>query len=155
MCTVIIRGNSRVISTSKIKKITAIKKNRSENGHRADPFGSNPHSNGEFFSRSVILFFDNIEEIVISIAVIIIVIKEEYRISRITLLADGKLFGWRPNILYYISKVSSYPISRLIQIKRVKLRQRSVSIMQLLQSLRVVLLKNVNPSSGFCLPLEV
>lgn len=38
------RGKINVISTSKIKKITAIKKNRRENGSRADPLGSNPHS---------------------------------------------------------------------------------------------------------------
>ena len=37
-------GRRSVISTSKIKKITAIRKNRIENGKRADPFGSNPHS---------------------------------------------------------------------------------------------------------------
>ena len=37
-------GNSNVISTSKIRKITAIRKNRRENGNRADPLGSNPHS---------------------------------------------------------------------------------------------------------------
>ena len=37
-------GRRRVISTSKIKKITAIRKNRREKGKRADPLGSNPHS---------------------------------------------------------------------------------------------------------------
>lgn len=37
-------GNKSVISTSKIKKITAIRKNRREKGRRADPLGSNPHS---------------------------------------------------------------------------------------------------------------
>lgn len=37
-------GRRRVISTSKIRKITAIRKNRRENGNRADPLGSNPHS---------------------------------------------------------------------------------------------------------------
>lgn len=37
-------GKSRVISTSKIKKITAIRKNRNEKGRRAEPLGSNPHS---------------------------------------------------------------------------------------------------------------
>lgn len=37
-------GKRRVISTSKIRKITAIKKNRKEKGNRAEPFGSNPHS---------------------------------------------------------------------------------------------------------------
>ena len=73
----IISGSRRVISTSKIKKITAIRKNRRENGQRADPLGSNPHSNGEFFSRSVILFFDSNEENIIRTAVIITVIREE------------------------------------------------------------------------------
>ena len=45
-------GKINEISTSKIKKIMVIKKNRRENGRREDLFGSNPHSNGEFFSRS-------------------------------------------------------------------------------------------------------
>lgn len=65
------RGRRRVISTSKIKKITAIKKNRSENGSRADPLGSNPHSKGVAFSRSRMVFFDRIEAIVITIILII------------------------------------------------------------------------------------
>jgi hypothetical protein len=30
-------------------KITTIKKNRDENGSRAEFFGSNPHSNGDLF----------------------------------------------------------------------------------------------------------
>lgn len=46
------RGKRKAISISKIKKITASKKNRSENGVRAEFFGSNPHSYGESFSRS-------------------------------------------------------------------------------------------------------
>lgn len=50
-----------MISTSKIRKIIAIKKNCREKGKRADLLGSNPHSNGEFFSRSKIVFFDSIE----------------------------------------------------------------------------------------------
>lgn len=37
-------GNNKVISTSKIKKITAIRKNRREKGKRADLLGSKPHS---------------------------------------------------------------------------------------------------------------
>lgn len=45
-------GMRRVISMSKIRKITAIKKNCREKGRRAEDLGSNPHSNGEFFSRS-------------------------------------------------------------------------------------------------------
>jgi len=44
-----IGSNSSAISTSKIMKITAIKKNRDKNGSRAEFFGSNPHSNVDFF----------------------------------------------------------------------------------------------------------
>ena len=63
---ILARGSSRVISTSKIRKIMAIKKNRSEKGSRADPLGSKPHSKGEFFSRSLIVFLEIMEEIVIT-----------------------------------------------------------------------------------------
>lgn len=38
---------------SKTRKITARRKNRREKGMRALPSGSNPHSNGEAFSRSI------------------------------------------------------------------------------------------------------
>lgn len=55
---IIIAGIIRAISTSKIRKITAIKKNRREKGKRADLFGSNPHSNGDDFSRSKMVFLD-------------------------------------------------------------------------------------------------
>jgi len=50
-------GRMRVSSTSKIKKITATKKNWMENGRRAEFRGSNPHSNGEGFSRYGDSFF--------------------------------------------------------------------------------------------------
>jgi hypothetical protein len=42
----------------KIMKIAAIKKNRDEKGSRAEFFGSNPHSNGDLFSRSSLIFFE-------------------------------------------------------------------------------------------------
>jgi hypothetical protein len=54
-------GNRRAISTSKIRKITAIKKKRSEKGSREELLGSNPHSKGELFSRSIIDFLERIE----------------------------------------------------------------------------------------------
>ena len=47
-------GSRRTISTSNIRKITARRKNRREKGIRADLFGSNPHSKGDVFSRSLI-----------------------------------------------------------------------------------------------------
>ena len=41
-------------------KITARRKNRIENGMRADRSGSNPHSNGEVFSRLLVIDFIDI-----------------------------------------------------------------------------------------------
>lgn len=46
-------GINKTISISNTIKIIANKKNRMENGIRAVLFGSNPHSNGEVFSRSI------------------------------------------------------------------------------------------------------
>ncbi len=47
------RGTSNTISISNTIKMMARRKNRMENGTRALWLGSNPHSNGEDFSRSV------------------------------------------------------------------------------------------------------
>jgi len=47
-------GIRRTISISNTIKITASRKNRVENGIREEFIGSNPHSNGEVFSRSVL-----------------------------------------------------------------------------------------------------
>lgn len=101
ICTIEARGKSRVISTSKIKKITAIRKNRSENGNRAVPFGSKPHSKGEFFSRSEIVFFDNKEAIIITTPEI----KRIIRTAIIIRIVSSKfLFSpvdWKSTILIY------------------------------------------------------
>lgn len=51
-----IKGNRIAISTSKIRKIIEIKKNRKEKGSRFAEFGSNPHSKGEAFSRLFFIF---------------------------------------------------------------------------------------------------
>lgn len=67
-------GRSRAISTSKIKKIIVIKKNRREKGSRDDDLGSKPHSKGDLFSRSINDFFDRIEAIIIVMIEIIIMI---------------------------------------------------------------------------------
>ena len=45
-------GINNTISISNTIKITANIKNRVENGMRAEFIGSNPHSNGDDFSRS-------------------------------------------------------------------------------------------------------
>ena len=68
-------GNNKAISTSKIKKIIAIKKKCNENDIRAEDLGSNPHSKGEFFSRSKKVFFDKIEPKNITTKEIKIIIK--------------------------------------------------------------------------------
>lgn len=45
-------GRISAISTSKIRKMMAIRKNWMENGMRDLDLGEKPHSNGEFFSLS-------------------------------------------------------------------------------------------------------
>lgn len=65
-----------MISTSKIKKIIATKKNCNEKGIRNLDLGSKPHSKEEFFSRSKNIFFDKIEAKNIIIRVIKKIIKE-------------------------------------------------------------------------------
>lgn len=62
------RGRMSTISTSKIKKIMVIRKNRREKGARAFFTGSNPHSNGDSFSRSFVDFFPMIAAKAMSIA---------------------------------------------------------------------------------------
>jgi len=54
-------GRINAISISKIRNKSASKKNCNENGIRDVFLGSNPHSNGEFFSRSMIFFFLKID----------------------------------------------------------------------------------------------
>lgn len=72
---IIIIGRIRAISTSKIKKIIAIKKNRIEKGNREEFIGSKPHSKGDLFSRSVKAFFDKREaKTITTIAIIITII---------------------------------------------------------------------------------
>lgn len=57
-------GNNSAISSSKIMQVTAIGKNRDKNVSRAECFffrrggGSNPHSTGDLFSRSSLIFFE-------------------------------------------------------------------------------------------------
>lgn len=65
-------GKIITISISKIRNNTAIKKNCDEKGIREDLFGSNPHSNGDIFSRFICDFFLIIEHNIIKIAEIII-----------------------------------------------------------------------------------
>ncbi len=54
--TVILSGSRSAISMSKIRKISVIRKNRSEKGLRAFLKGEKPHSNGVFFSIFSVVF---------------------------------------------------------------------------------------------------
>ena len=45
-------GNNKINSTSKIKKISATRKNRRDIGVRGSSLGKNPHSNGLFLLGS-------------------------------------------------------------------------------------------------------
>lgn len=60
-------GKIITISISKIKNNTAIKKNCDENGIRDELLGSNPHSNGDIFSRLISVFFLIMEHAIIKI----------------------------------------------------------------------------------------
>lgn len=50
------RGSSRAISRSNKRNRIATRKNRIENGSRAEPRGSNPHSYGDSFSESGVIW---------------------------------------------------------------------------------------------------
>lgn len=54
-------GRRSTISMSNTRKIRASRKNRSENGVRAKLLGSNPHSKGEIFSRSIFVRVERIK----------------------------------------------------------------------------------------------
>ena len=97
-------GRSKAISTSKIKKITAIKKNWREKGIRDDLIGSNPHSNGLLFSRSVSVFFEiNLTKIIINIEIIIIRVLIIIKIL-IIYTKFIRSFDWKSNIIIILYK---------------------------------------------------
>jgi hypothetical protein len=93
-----------VISTSKIRNIIAIRKNRIEKGIREEDFGSNPHSKGEHFSRSVKDFFDKIKEIFIMIEEIKIIIMEIINNNDIIYTIGYRSYDWKSNIIFILYK---------------------------------------------------
>ena len=97
-------GRINAISTSKIKKIIAIKKNRKEKGKREDLLGSNPHSKGELFSRSLIAFFAKRDASVITTIAIIIIINPIIKVEKIIYTKTFSPCDWKSHILiYYIN----------------------------------------------------
>lgn len=77
-------GRIKAISTSKIRKIIAIIKNRIEKGIREEFMGSKPHSNGDDFSRSVVVFLDKKEAKIITTDAINMTIVPMITIEKIT-----------------------------------------------------------------------
>jgi hypothetical protein len=59
------KGRRIVISTSNTRKMIAIIKNRRENGIREVENGENPHSKGDVFSRSSLVFFPKTVAVII------------------------------------------------------------------------------------------
>lgn len=102
-------GSKRVISTSKIRKITAIRKKRKENGIRADPLGSNPHSNGEFFSRSLIIFLDRVDDTNMRIIAKTKVNKIKGDNERIIFPESFRLTDWKSIVLFILERFSYLP----------------------------------------------
>jgi hypothetical protein len=94
----------RAISTSKIKKIIAIKKNRIEKGIREELIGLNPHSKGDNFSRSKYFFFDRMEDKDITIMEIIKKIFEIINKLKIIYIKIFKLYDWKSYILFILYK---------------------------------------------------
>lgn len=89
-----------------------IKKKCKENGIRGKHLGSNPHSNGEHFSRSKFVFFDKIDEIIINILEIKKKIVDIRNIILIIYIKNFKLFDWKSNILNILYKLINYLISK-------------------------------------------
>lgn len=102
-------GSSKVISTSKIKKITAIRKNCREKGVRDVFFGSNPHSKGERFSRSGWGVIDVIKGK--SISKTEIVKTHTARKGIITTFSRTNLTNWKLVVLKYSCSLSSSSIN--------------------------------------------
>ena len=104
ICIIRIRGMSSVISTSKIRKMTAIKKNCNEKGIRADDLGSNPHSKGDLFSRSEKVFFEIKFAIIITIIVIIKIVIEIKNVIMIIYANLFRSFDWKSKIIFILQK---------------------------------------------------
>lgn len=126
-------GIINAISTSKIKKIIAIKKNRIENGSRAEFMGSNPHSKGDDFSRSIVAFLDRAEARPITITLIKKIRVPIKKIKKIIYTNSIRLCNWKLHILIILYKFNCL-ISKLRYIGKVKRHLQNVNIKQLLQS---------------------
>lgn len=104
-------GRSITISTSKIKKIIVIRKNRRENGKRKLELESKPHSKGDDFSRFNLTFFLKIIETPRTTNITSIT-KGTNSINWTIIFSIVGHFDWKSSILIYIKKIVNYPINR-------------------------------------------
>jgi len=83
-------GMSKVISMSKIKKISLIMKKWILKGQWLEDIGSNPHSKGDVFSRSLVVFFE-IKKLISIMVVAIVINKNIMIISWVIIYTKDKL----------------------------------------------------------------
>lgn len=121
-------GINSVISISKIRNTTAIRKKRRENGRRADLFGSNPHSKADGFSRSGLAFFEILE---LSTRSTMGRTRARVKFKAITPAASGPA-SWKLAVLVYYK--GSFLISKLTCTETAILRLQSASTRQQLQT---------------------
>lgn len=127
-------GSIIAISISKIRNNTAIKKNWIEKGDRADLLGSNPHSKGDSFSRSLFDVFEIIVHTTITIIDNKIAKVAEIVTKYIILSLLLRSFDWKSKIFIYTKRIRFiYLISKLRCKGKVILHLQSVNIMLLLQ----------------------
>lgn len=93
------KGRIMAISTSNTKKISVITKNRREKEFRILCDGSNPHSNGDIFSRCFVILDFKICDSAFRITIKIILHNKKFTII---LLFFVKFFDWKSNILLFV-----------------------------------------------------
>jgi putative AlgH/UPF0301 family transcriptional regulator len=81
-----------------------MRKNRIEKGSREEFMGLNPHSKGDNFSRSIIFFFDRIDERSMTINAIINKKIEVINKLKIIYIKFFKPYDWKSNILIILYK---------------------------------------------------
>jgi hypothetical protein len=85
-----------------------IKKNRDEKGSRAEFFGSNPHSNGDLFSRSSLIFFEiNVANIIMTDDKIMVIVAAVIVIIIIYLVLH-KFLDWK-SVYFLVLDKFIYP----------------------------------------------
>jgi hypothetical protein len=119
-------GNNKAISTLKIMKIPAIRKNCDENGSRAEFFGSNVQSNGDLFSQSSLFF----KIIVVNIIMVVdsIIVNVAFGVIIIIYLVFTNLLGGISNMRIDIY-LPFHPVSDWIQREGFSARINTVSVM--------------------------